>query len=106
MANIQVPTAAATMDDKWIKVDAGGPPPVPMLGQYENADADTRTLRMRYTIRVAAPKIFPYYGARCDILTTPPTVLRRVSHHHLSQRRRGNTGTPRQLGSRRLHSHV
>jgi hypothetical protein len=39
------------MDAKWINADARGPP-VPMLGPYENAEPDTRTLRMRYAIRV------------------------------------------------------
>jgi hypothetical protein len=49
--NVQVPTAAA-MDAKWIDADARGPP-IPMLGPYENTDADTRrTLCMRYAIRV------------------------------------------------------
>jgi hypothetical protein len=45
-ANIQVPTTAAALDDKWIEADAGGPAPIPTLGQHENADADTRRLRV------------------------------------------------------------
>ena len=52
--NVQVPTAAA-MDTKWIDADAAaaaGAAPVPTLGPYENVEADTRILRVRYAIRV------------------------------------------------------
>jgi hypothetical protein len=39
------------MDAKWIQADAGGLP-VDLLGPYENTEPNTRTLRVRYTIRV------------------------------------------------------